>query len=142
MLHFGSLVCVHFRGPSTFEEIAADFEAQDSILEQYGEISQVVVFEADKMGRMGHLSRDKAAEQLAKWGVRLRGSAIVLTGGGLAARFMRVSIAGVMAITGGRVRQRVFPTIEEGIAWLKTLENQHASVMQAEPSVLKQLLGL
>jgi hypothetical protein len=139
--HFGSLVCVHFRGPSTIDEISADFAAQNSIIARYGEISQVVVFEADKIGRIGHQMKDKAAEQLEKWGPLLRGSAIVVLGGGLAARFMRVTIAGVMALT-GKVRQRVFPSIDESIGWLKTLEGQHGSVMQADAEMLERLIGL
>ncbi len=124
------------------EEIAADFEAQNSVVEQYGAISQVVLFEADKIGRIGHLTKDKAVEQLAKWGNRLRGSAIVVMGGGLAGRFIRVTIAGALALSPGTVQQRVFRTVEDGVDWLKTLEGQHESVLRAETQQLRRLIGL
>lgn len=126
--HRGSLVCVHYTGSRTEADVVGDFAAQQPVLEQYGELSQMVVFHSARIGRITAGARLQAAKNLRELGVRLRCSAIVLLGDGLAAALMRVAIATANLLSGAGDRHRIFTTVPDAIAWLERFPDQHPSV--------------
>lgn len=137
----GSLVCVYFTGATTEAELDADFAAQQPVVERFGELSHLVIFHADRIGRISAGARQRAAEHIRAFGPRLRCSGLVLLGGGLGAALMRVGIAGANVISGAGERHRIFSSLDDALRWLREYPKQHESLRDVATAQLEDLLG-
>lgn len=136
----GSLVCVHFTGPTGEADLDDDFAAQAQVVEEFSELSHLIVFHAELIGRITALARQRAAEHIREFGPKLRCSAIVLIGDGLGAALMRVGIAGANAISGAGDRHRLFASIDSAVRWLEQYPRQHPSVRGVDAEALSLAL--
>ena len=134
--HRGSLACVYYTGSNSEDDVVADFAAQQTVLSRYGELSQLVIFRAERIGRITAGARQTAAEQLRALGPKLRCSAIVLLGHGFAATLMRLAITSANLLGGAADRHRIFTALPEAIDWIEQYPGQHPSVRGVDPAAL------
>lgn len=140
----GPLVCVHFTGEGTSDlaSLHGDFDAQEEVRARYGEISQLVVFDVRKMGRVGAASRKVAGGRLARWGPSLRRSGLVLLGDGLAASMMRVAIRMSVELSRTASASSIFDGLAPALAWVQAAQGQHELVRLATLAPLSHQFGV
>lgn len=144
LINCGPLICVYFtgEGPSDLQSLHHDFDVQDEVLARWGELSQLVVFEARKMSRIGGESRTVASTRLAKWGPSLRRSGLVLLGDGFGARMMRVALLTAITLSRTSAQHSIFDGLESALAWVQAAPGQHEVVRAAPISPLITQFGV
>lgn len=142
LIQFGPLVCVHFTKAPTVEDLQADFDVEDGVIAEWGEISQVVVFEAESIGRIAPEVRQVATDRLRVWGPKLKCSAVVLLGQGLGTRLMRVALMTIMAFSRTNDVQRMFDALHPAVAWVRTWPGQNPAVAGVSADVLARDFGV
>jgi len=142
LVHLGPLVCVHFTAPPSLEDLRADFDAEDELIAREGELTQVVVFEAARIGRLPPENRAHATERLRRWGPRLRCSALVLLGDGLGTRMMRVALMTITAFSKTSDRHRIFEALDPAVHWVRDWPGQPALVASATAEELTRRFGV
>lgn len=130
LVNYGPLVCVFFTGEglSKTDELHADFDVQDELLEQWGTLSQLVIFEARRMNRVGAEARTVAGERLQHWGTRLHRSGLVVLGSGLAARMLRVAMMTAVVFSKTSGQHSIFERLGPALDWVRRSPGQHPAV--------------
>jgi hypothetical protein len=142
IVQFGTLICMHYRGRPGVEDSIADFVPQRQIIEHYGDLTHLVVFEANKMSRPDNLVKDKITEEVRLLGPRLRCSTMLILGSGFGAAMLRLMISGATLMAGTRNKSQISSTFEEALAYLQAWPGQHESVKRVNVPMIRDALGL
>ena len=140
LLHAGPLVVVHYKGPSTPEFAESDFVPQRQLVEQYGELSNLVVFEANLVGRPDPRIQEIISGHLRELGPRLRCTGIAVRGTGLAPLVMRTMLTTMSLMSRTATRQKVFKTVAEALGYVQQFDGQHAEVKAVSAEQLESAL--
>lgn len=122
LFHAGPIGLIHYFGPPSPAAVSGDFDCTRQLVEQFGEVSYLVLLEAHLVGRPSRHALAVVNERLADLGARCRGSAVVVRGTGIAPSMMRLAITGAAFVGGNSATRKVFSTVREGLLWLQSLQ--------------------
>lgn len=142
VIQFGTLICMHYRGRPGIEDSIGDFVPQRQIIEHYGALAHLAVFEANKMSRPDNLVKDKITEEVRLLGPRLRCSSMVILGSGFGATMLRLMISGATLMAGTRGKHQISSTFDEALGFLQTWPDQHESVKRLTTPMIREALSL
>lgn len=132
----GPLIIVHYKGPSSPELAVSDFAPSRAAVATYGELSNLVIFEANLVGRPDPRVQEIISKQLLELGPRLRCTGIAVRGTGLAPLVLRTMLSGMSLMSKTATRQKVFKTVPEALAWVQASDGQHAEVRAIDGAAL------
>lgn len=124
VLAFGPLVVTEVFGLMSQKEVDAAMDAVSRVGEMWGEVSQIVLFDAAEILRIPRLSKERARAALRAFQGFVRGAALVVTGTGLGPSCFRVQLEKDNAFLHLGPRQRVFDALGPAMQWLGALEGQ------------------
>lgn len=142
VVQHGTVVTSYFNAPLVLEQTLAAFGPQWDAVARFGEVTQLVVLDLAKVGRVDHLSTARVGEELRRLGPALRCTALVVLGEGLGAKILRATLAAGTAIGGSSARTRIFNAVAPALAWVVEFPGQHPSVGALEPGALLEALQL
>lgn len=136
----GSLYVVHYHGPVTVAEAEADFKHQLAVVQQHGHVSVMVMFDAKTMGKPDDEVKRVVAEQIRSLGPKLKGTAVVLRGDGLAVTILRTMLVAFGLLS--RAQQRICSDEAAALEYLRGLPGQSADVRSVAPGDIVTHFGL
>lgn len=142
VLQAGPILVVHYFGPATIRSANDDFDVGIPIIERFGEMSFLVVLEANLVGRPRPRVLATVDERLRGMGSKIRCSALVVRGSGIAPPMMRTVLSGVAFITREQQRRKVFRDVREGLTWLQAFEGQLPAAQEVRLETLELALKL
>ena len=121
----GSLLVALYRGSASVAVLDELSRTQEALLAKYPRISTLTVIgQASSMIRVDEALRTRSVELGKKFDGKVVGSAIVVTTKGLGAVIVRTFLSGFFLLSRAETPMRTFASIEEGLAWLRTLPGQ------------------
>lgn len=123
----GSLLVTLYRGSASVAVLDELSRTQEALLAKHPRISTLTVIgQASSMIRVDEAVRTRSVELGKKFDGRVVGSAIVVTTKGLGAVIVRTFLSGFFLLSRAETPMRTFPSIEEGLVWLRSLPGQDA----------------
>jgi hypothetical protein len=125
----GPLVVASYGGATTLAALEELDRTQDALLAKYPRISTLTIIgQAGSMLKIDEAVRAKSVQLGKKFDGKVIGSAIAITARGLGAVFARSFLSGFFLLSRAETPMKTFPSIEEGLSWLRSLPGQDLSL--------------
>ncbi|MBM4782523.1 MAG: hypothetical protein GQE15_33020 [Archangiaceae bacterium] len=124
----GPLLVVEYVTAGTVESLDETSRHQHELISQHGKIS-ILQMVTGAVGKVDDAVKKKAADMTKSLEGKVFGSAIVIPGTSLSTAMLRTVVTGINMLSKSSTPQKCYGTIEDALAWLKSLPGQPASFL-------------